>query len=74
MQDKKKHQTKNGKSNHEAAEPRSDNSLEQLTEEIRKRAHQLFLERGGSPGDPQGDWLRAEREVKGRFGAHETRK
>ena len=33
-------------------------------EAIRVRAYQLFLERGGSPEDPAGDWLRAERELR----------
>jgi hypothetical protein len=31
-------------------------------EQIRARAYELYLERGGRPGDDLGDWLRAERE------------
>jgi Protein of unknown function (DUF2934) len=32
-------------------------------EEVRIRAYYHFLQRGGSPGDPLADWLRAEREL-----------
>lgn len=35
--------------------------------EIRHRAHQLFLERGGAPGKELDDWLQAERELKSRI-------
>jgi len=34
-----------------------------LEEEIRQRAYELYLERNGSPGDQNQDWLVAEREV-----------
>jgi hypothetical protein len=34
--------------------------------EIRARAYQMFLERGGRDGADFDDWLRAERELKGR--------
>ena len=37
-----------------------------LDEEIRRRAYELFLERGGVAGDPAHDWLIAEREVRAR--------
>jgi hypothetical protein len=30
---------------------------------IRQRAYQLYLERGGKPGNPNEDWARAEREI-----------
>jgi hypothetical protein len=33
-------------------------------EEIRRRAYEIYLERGDSPGDELADWLRAERELK----------
>ena len=36
-----------------------------IDEHIRLRAYQFFLERGGAPGDPLADWLRAERELAG---------
>lgn len=31
-------------------------------EQIRGRAYELYIERGGQPGDGIGDWLQAERE------------
>jgi hypothetical protein len=33
-------------------------------EEIRRRAYEIYLERGGLPGDELEDWLRAERELQ----------
>jgi hypothetical protein len=35
-------------------------------ERIRSRAYELYLERGGSSSDETEDWLRAEREYRGR--------
>lgn len=32
-------------------------------EQIRLRAYQFFLERGGMPGDPVADWIRAEQDL-----------
>jgi hypothetical protein len=38
------------------------------SEEIRRRAYEIYLERGEQPGRELDDWLRAERELKpGRF-------
>jgi hypothetical protein len=34
-----------------------------LTEQIRRRAHELYVERNGEPGTELQDWLRAEEEV-----------
>ncbi|HXY00938.1 MAG TPA: DUF2934 domain-containing protein [Candidatus Limnocylindrales bacterium] len=34
-------------------------------EEIALRAYQIFLERGGTPGNAQEDWFRAEQELTG---------
>ena len=34
-------------------------------EQIRTRAYQLFVERGGQGGTAEQDWLRAEAEVRG---------
>jgi len=31
-------------------------------EQIALRAYEIYLERGGTPGDALGDWTRAERE------------
>jgi hypothetical protein len=33
-------------------------------EEIRQRAHGIFLARGSTPGNEPDDWLRAEQELK----------
>jgi len=32
-------------------------------DEIALRAYHIFLERNGAPGNPQEDWIRAEREL-----------
>ena len=37
-----------------------------LEEEIRRRAYELYLQRGGTPGNPSQDWLVAEQEVRSR--------
>lgn len=34
-------------------------------EEIRRRAYEIYLERGGQPGHELDDWLQAERELEG---------
>jgi hypothetical protein len=34
-------------------------------ENIRRRAHQIYLERGGEPGRELEDWLQAEEELLG---------
>jgi len=34
-------------------------------ESIRRRAHQIYRERGGGPGRELEDWLQAERELMG---------
>ncbi|MBV8477752.1 MAG: DUF2934 domain-containing protein [Acidobacteria bacterium] len=38
-----------------------------LEDEIRRRAYELFEQRGGAPGNEQDDWLRAESEVLARY-------
>ena len=35
-------------------------------EDVRLRACEIFLERGGLPGDELDDWLQAERDLDGR--------
>ncbi len=35
-----------------------------LEEEIRRRAYELYLERGATPGSENEDWLVAEREMR----------
>ena len=39
-----------------------------LEDEIRRRAYELYAERGFDSGHEYEDWLRAEREVKQRYG------
>ena len=34
------------------------------TEQIQKRAHEIFIARGGEPGRELDDWLQAEHELK----------
>jgi Protein of unknown function (DUF2934) len=38
-----------------------------LEEEIRRRAYELYVERGSTPGNESEDWLTAEREVRSRY-------
>jgi hypothetical protein len=33
-------------------------------EQVRRRAHEIYLARGGKPGNPIQDWLQAEKELK----------
>ena len=37
-----------------------------LDDEIRRRAYEIYLERGSTPGSESEDWLVAEREVRAR--------
>lgn len=51
-----------------AAIPAAEPAFLQPTEaQIRRRAHEIFLSRAGGPGTPEGDWLQAEQEVRGRL-------
>jgi len=34
-------------------------------EEIRQRAYEIYVRRGGSPGNDIDDWITAERELRG---------
>lgn len=38
-------------------------------EDIALRAYQIYLERGGAPGNPLDDWTRAERELLSQNGS-----
>ena len=38
-----------------------------LEDEIRRRAYEIYLGRGGVPGDQNEDWAAAEREVRARY-------
>lgn len=43
----------------------AESSRAPVTEDqIRQRAHEIFLARGGAPGQDLEDWLRAERELQ----------
>jgi hypothetical protein len=37
-------------------------------EDVQARAYKIFLARNGAPGDPESDWLQAERELREEFG------
>jgi hypothetical protein len=39
-----------------------------MEEEIRRRAYEIYEERGGTHGLDQDDWYRAEQEVAARYG------
>jgi len=39
-------------------------------EEIRRRAYEIYLERGEQPGRALDDWLQAERELEGGMFSH----
>ena len=46
------------------AVPASKVPVRDLEEEIRRRAYELYLQRGATPGNPSQDWLVAEQEVR----------
>ncbi len=54
------------------AEPRKNLVPINLEEEIRRRAYELYVERGSTPGNENEDWLTAEREVRSRYQAERT--
>jgi hypothetical protein len=45
-----------------------------LEEEIRQRAYELYLQRRGTAGDENQDWLIAEREIRLRYGSQERQR
>jgi hypothetical protein len=47
----------------EAIAPEREVVLPSREEEIRNREYEIYLQRGGQPGDELEDWLRAEREL-----------
>lgn len=47
------------------AEPATAASRNNPThEQIARRAYEIFLARGGTPGNPEQDWFQAERELR----------
>lgn len=51
--------------NGSSSSPRKSRSkkIAPTTDAIQLRAYEIFLERNGAPGDPLGDWVRAENEL-----------
>ncbi len=43
-----------------------------IEDEIRRRAYELFQQRGAAPGSEREDWLAAEREVRQRYHQQQT--
>jgi hypothetical protein len=58
-----KKQNRNQKLHHDSALPVTT-ARPPTVVEIRKRAHEIFLARGGIPGRELEDWLLAEQELK----------
>ena len=55
-----------------AEQPRKNLVPINLEEEIRRRAYEIYVERGSTPGNESEDWLTAEREVRSRYQAERT--
>jgi hypothetical protein len=49
------------------SEPRKNVVPINLEDEIRRRAYEIYQQRGNSPGSESDDWLVAEREVRQRY-------
>jgi len=43
-------------------------NLHQFLDEVKKRAYEIFLERGSAHGNDLNDWIKAESEIKQRYG------
>lgn len=56
-----------GKKTSSGKTPQNTLSPEQLNEEIRKVARQIYEKRGCMPGKEMDDWLEAERQVRARI-------
>ena len=52
----------NGNGSATKSKPRTTKKLSPQ-EKIAQRAYEIYLERGGAPGNPLEDWVRAEREL-----------
>jgi Protein of unknown function (DUF2934) len=56
---------KNSDSSERGEAQEQDRSLDLTREEkIRRRAYEIYLDRGGEPGHDLEDWLQAERELR----------
>jgi len=47
--------------------PKQGQVSSNVEEQIRRRAYEIYLERGGSGGSPEQDWLRAQEEIRARI-------
>ena len=55
--------TRKQQGNPEQGKVKMSTGVPPTNEEIRRRAHELFMARGGTPGKELEDWLRAEQEL-----------
>jgi Protein of unknown function (DUF2934) len=75
---KSKNQVANAENNHQNVSG-SSCSAEQIDKkgptsgEIRRRAQEIYMERGGTDGCDLDDWLQAERELRADCKSNETR-
>ena len=46
---------------------KADRPVVTTDEQIKRRAHEIYLVRGGKPGEPLQDWLQAEKELRARL-------
>jgi hypothetical protein len=53
----------------ETVKSQASNGSGPTEDEIRRRAYEIYRERGGGPGNALDDWLQAEAELKLRSGA-----
>jgi Protein of unknown function (DUF2934) len=59
--------SKESQANSKQVEPREASGENgALEKEIRRRAYEIYLERGEQPGSELDDWFQAEREVEGK--------
>jgi hypothetical protein len=49
--------------------PKKSQVTSNMEELIRRRAYEIYLERGGKGGSPEQDWLRAQEEIRARTSA-----
>lgn len=45
----------------------SNLSMEKFVEEVKQKAFEIFLNRGGTPGAEMTDWLEAEKAIKAKY-------
>ncbi|MFH0919266.1 MAG: DUF2934 domain-containing protein [Fibrobacterota bacterium] len=48
-----------------AAQPAS---LDDYIDEVKRRAYEIYVGRGGNPGAEISDWTKAEKEIKAKYG------